>query len=92
MGEVGGWAAMRERRMAEPGAKEAYEATRLAFKLGRAVRELRERRGWKPETVGDGIRNDAVGRSPVRGRRDGPEARSVGTAGDSTGCASHGRV
>ncbi|HVK20149.1 MAG TPA: helix-turn-helix transcriptional regulator [Actinokineospora sp.] len=32
--------------MAEPGAVDAYEATRLAFELGKAVRELRERRGW----------------------------------------------
>jgi transcriptional regulator with XRE-family HTH domain len=32
--------------MAEPGAAEAYDATRLAFELGRAVRELRERRAW----------------------------------------------
>ena len=32
--------------MAEPGAVEAYGAARLAFELGAAVRELRERRGW----------------------------------------------
>jgi transcriptional regulator with XRE-family HTH domain len=32
--------------MAEPGADEAYEAARLAFELGNAVRELRENRGW----------------------------------------------
>ncbi|GAA4942847.1 helix-turn-helix domain-containing protein [Actinoplanes utahensis] len=37
---------MRERRLAEPGAAEAYDAARLAFELGRSVRELRERRGW----------------------------------------------
>jgi ribosome-binding protein aMBF1 (putative translation factor) len=40
------WSALRERRMAEAGAAEAYEATRLAFELGQAVRELRERRSW----------------------------------------------
>jgi ribosome-binding protein aMBF1 (putative translation factor) len=40
------WDSLRERRMSEPGATEAYEASRLAFELGRAVRELRERRGW----------------------------------------------
>jgi len=40
------WNELRHRRMAEPGAAEAYESTRLAFELGRAVRELRERRGW----------------------------------------------
>jgi transcriptional regulator with XRE-family HTH domain len=32
--------------MADPGAAEAYAAARLAFELGRAVRELREQRGW----------------------------------------------
>jgi transcriptional regulator with XRE-family HTH domain len=32
--------------MAEPGAAEAYEAARLAFELGAAVRGLREQRGW----------------------------------------------
>jgi ribosome-binding protein aMBF1 (putative translation factor) len=37
---------LRERRMAEPGARDAYEAARLAFELGRSVRELREQRGW----------------------------------------------
>ena len=46
MSEGVGWAAMRERRMAEPGAAEAYDAARLAFELGRSVRELRERQGW----------------------------------------------
>jgi ribosome-binding protein aMBF1 (putative translation factor) len=40
------WAELRDRRMAEPGADEAYEAARLAFELGKAVRELREERGW----------------------------------------------
>jgi len=34
MSEGGGWAAMRERRLAEPGAAEAYDAARLAFDLG----------------------------------------------------------
>jgi ribosome-binding protein aMBF1 (putative translation factor) len=40
------WNELRSRRMAEPGAAEAYESTKLAFELGRAVRELRERHGW----------------------------------------------
>jgi len=40
------WAGLRDRRMAEPGADKAYEAARLAFELGKAVRELRENRGW----------------------------------------------
>jgi hypothetical protein len=36
---------MRERRMAEPGAAEAYDVVRLDFERDHAVRELRERRG-----------------------------------------------
>ncbi|WP_184958561.1 helix-turn-helix domain-containing protein [Nonomuraea endophytica] len=40
------WADLRERRLSEPGAAEAYDAARLAFELGRAVREMRESRGW----------------------------------------------
>jgi len=40
------WEELRERRMAEPGAVDAYEATRLAFELGSAVRRLREARSW----------------------------------------------
>jgi hypothetical protein len=40
------WHALRERRMAEPGAAGVYAAARLAFELGRAVRQLRERRDW----------------------------------------------
>lgn len=40
------WHDLRARRMAEPGAEESYEATRLAFELGSAVRHLREQLGW----------------------------------------------
>ncbi|SIN35405.1 hypothetical protein [Micromonospora cremea] len=39
------WNDLRERRMAEPGAAEAYEAARIAFELGQTARELRERAG-----------------------------------------------
>jgi len=39
------WSDLRDRRMAEPGAVEEYEATRLAYELGKAVRELREQHG-----------------------------------------------
>jgi ribosome-binding protein aMBF1 (putative translation factor) len=44
--EGGSWAELRDRRMTDPGALEEYAATRLAFELGAAVRELREQRGW----------------------------------------------
>jgi ribosome-binding protein aMBF1 (putative translation factor) len=40
------WSEIRDRRMAEPGADAGYEAARLAFELGAAVRQLREQRGW----------------------------------------------
>lgn len=39
------WSELRDRRMAEPGADEAYNAARLAFELGAAVRDLRLARG-----------------------------------------------
>ncbi|MDQ2707970.1 MAG: helix-turn-helix domain-containing protein [Actinomycetota bacterium] len=40
------WTDLRDRLMAAPGAREAYEATRMAFELGAAVRELRLARRW----------------------------------------------
>ncbi|GAA3433357.1 helix-turn-helix domain-containing protein [Kutzneria kofuensis] len=46
MAERSSWQELRDRRMAEPGAGESYAAARLAFELGKAVREMRERRGW----------------------------------------------
>ena len=46
MAERTDWRQLRDRRMAEPGADEAYNAARLAFELGRTVRELREGHGW----------------------------------------------
>jgi ribosome-binding protein aMBF1 (putative translation factor) len=69
MGERTGWDALRERRMAEPGAVEAYDATRLAFELGRAVRELRERRGWSQSQLAQasGMTQSAVARFEAGG-------------------------
>lgn len=46
MSDRSSWADVRERRMAEPGARQAYDAARLAYELGRTVRQLREARGW----------------------------------------------
>ncbi len=46
MGGRSDWGELRERRMGEPGAVEAYAATRVAYELGRTVRSLREERGW----------------------------------------------
>lgn len=39
------WQELRSRRMAEPDAAEAYDAARLAYELGRRVRELRVQQG-----------------------------------------------
>jgi len=46
MTERTSWDELRDQRMREPGAVEAYEAARLAFELGATVRALREQRGW----------------------------------------------
>jgi ribosome-binding protein aMBF1 (putative translation factor) len=46
MSERSNWKTLRERRMKESGAAEAYHAARLAYELGRTVRALREQRGW----------------------------------------------
>jgi ribosome-binding protein aMBF1 (putative translation factor) len=46
MAERSGWREVRDRRMAEPGADEGHAATRLAYELGKRVREMREQRGW----------------------------------------------
>ncbi|MER7500806.1 helix-turn-helix transcriptional regulator [Nonomuraea pusilla] len=47
------WADLRERRLAEPGAAEAYDAARPAFELGRTVRQVRESRGWSQRELAD---------------------------------------
>jgi transcriptional regulator with XRE-family HTH domain len=47
MAERTSWQLLRQQRMSEPGAGEAYQATRLAYELGRSVRALREREGLR---------------------------------------------
>jgi len=46
MTERTSWNELRDRRLDESGAREAYRAAKLAFELGRSVRGLREQRGW----------------------------------------------
>lgn len=46
MGDRADWSELRNRRMSEPGAAEAYDVARLAYELGRSARALREERGW----------------------------------------------
>jgi ribosome-binding protein aMBF1 (putative translation factor) len=69
VGERADWAALRDRRMGEPGAAEAYEAARLAFELGRAVRELRERQGCSQSQLAQraGMTQPAVARCEAGG-------------------------
>ncbi len=58
------WTTLRDRRMAEPGAKEAYGAAKLALELGARVRRLREAKGLtqKQLAVAAGMTQPAVAR------------------------------
>jgi ribosome-binding protein aMBF1 (putative translation factor) len=63
------WADLRERRLSEPGAAEAYQAARRAYELGRAVRTLREARGWSQSQLARaaGMTQPAVARFEAGG-------------------------
>ena len=69
MAERESWAGLRDRRMSEPGASEAYEATRLALELGAAVRELRVAREWSQTELAAaaGMTQSAVARFEAGG-------------------------
>jgi transcriptional regulator with XRE-family HTH domain len=55
--------------MSEPGAAEAYHAAELAYELGRAVRALREQRGWSQAQLAAaaGMTQSAVARFEAGG-------------------------
>lgn len=63
------WSQLRDRRMDEVGAKEAYESTRLAHELGCTVRQLREKAGWSQATLAKaaGMTQPAVARFEAGG-------------------------
>ncbi len=69
MAERSDWSEIRDRRMKEPGAVEAYEATRLAYELGRSVRQMREDRGWSQSNLAEvaGMTQSAVARFEAGG-------------------------
>ncbi|MGK8510745.1 helix-turn-helix domain-containing protein [Nocardia asiatica] len=69
MAERGEWADIRDRRMQEPGAAEAYEAARLAYELGRTIRRMREERGWSQTVLAEaaGMTQSAVARFEAGG-------------------------
>ncbi|NUR92925.1 MAG: helix-turn-helix transcriptional regulator, partial [Nonomuraea sp.] len=69
MREQDGWRELRDRRMAETGAAEAYEAARLAYELGRTVRAMREGRGWSQNDLAReaGMTQSAVARFEAGG-------------------------
>jgi ribosome-binding protein aMBF1 (putative translation factor) len=69
MGERTDWGSLRDQRMAETGAAEAYDAARLAFELGRTVRKLREKREWSQAQLAAaaGMTQSAVARFEAGG-------------------------
>jgi ribosome-binding protein aMBF1 (putative translation factor) len=63
------WDSLRDRRMAEPGARAAYAAARRAYELGAQVRELREQQGWTQARLAEaaGMTQSAVARLEAGG-------------------------
>ncbi|MEV6980446.1 helix-turn-helix transcriptional regulator [Sphaerisporangium sp. NPDC051017] len=64
-----GWRELRDRRMAEPGAVEEYVAARIAYELGKSVRQMREARAWSQSDLAReaGMTQSAVARFEAGG-------------------------
>ncbi len=69
MSERTSWSEIRDRRMSESGAAEAYQVAALAYELGRTVRGLREQRDWtQAQLAGSaGMTQSAVARFEAGG-------------------------
>ncbi len=69
MSERTSWSEIRDRRMSESGAAEAYQVAALAYELGRAVRGLRHQRNWTQAQLAGaaGMTQSAVARFEAGG-------------------------
>ncbi len=69
MSERDSWSTIRDRRMQEPGAESAYDAAKLAYELGAAVRDLRHGKGWSQSRLATeaGMTQSAVARFEAGG-------------------------
>ncbi|MFI6212753.1 multiprotein-bridging factor 1 family protein [Nocardia brasiliensis] len=69
MAERSDWSEIKNRRMQEPGAVEAFEAARLAYELGRSVRQMREGKAWSQTALAEaaGMTQSAVARFEAGG-------------------------
>lgn len=50
-----GWPEVRRQRMAKPAARKGYEDARLAYELGRRLRELRDARGLSQRQLAERV-------------------------------------
>ncbi|MCX4970052.1 helix-turn-helix domain-containing protein [Streptomyces sp. NBC_00654] len=69
MTEGRSWSDLRDEALASPEARESYEATRIRFELGSAVRARRESLGLTQTQLGQaaGLRQSAVARFEAGG-------------------------